>query len=77
MDAFSRALLAANSILENSDYISRRRDRYASFDSGTGKAFEDGKLTLEDLYVHANAHQDIKKRSGQQELFENIINQFM
>ncbi|MEC7264796.1 MAG: xylose isomerase [Bacteroidota bacterium] len=77
MDAFSRALLAAHNILENSDYISRRRDRYASFDSGTGKAFEEGKLTLEDLYAHANAHQNIQKRSGQQELFENIINQFI
>lgn len=77
MDAFSRALLAANSILENSNYLSRRRDRYASFDAGTGKAFEEGKLTLEDLYAHANSHQDIKKRSGQQELFENIINQFI
>ncbi|WP_228237967.1 xylose isomerase [Allomuricauda sp. M10] len=77
MDAFSRALLAAHSILENSDYLSRRRDRYTSFDSGTGKAFEEGKLTLEDLYTHANAHQNIQKRSGQQELFENIINQFI
>ncbi|WP_183114778.1 hypothetical protein [Flagellimonas pelagia] len=77
MDPFSSALLAANSILENSDYLSRRRDRYASFDAGTGKAFEEGKLILEDLYAHANLHQDIKKRSGQQELFENIINQFM
>ncbi len=77
MDAFSRALLAANAILENSNYVSMRNDRYASFDSGNGKAFEDGKLTLEDLYAHASSNPTIKKRSGKQELFENIINQYL
>ncbi|MCB0374027.1 MAG: xylose isomerase, partial [Muricauda sp.] len=77
MDAFARALIAADAVLENSNYISMRRNRYASFDSGTGKSFEDGKLTLEDLYVHASSNQVIKKKSGKQELFENIINQYI
>ncbi|MBO0331151.1 xylose isomerase [[Muricauda] lutisoli] len=77
MDAFARALLAANDILENSNYISMRRNRYASFDAGSGKAFEDGKLSLEDLHAHAATHQNIKSISGQQELFENIINQYI
>ena len=77
MDTFARALLAANAILENSNYISMRSDRYASFDTGSGKAFETGILSLEDLYAHATSNQDIKKRSGQQELFENIINQYI
>ena len=77
MDAFSRALLAANAILENSNYVSMRNDRYASFDSGNGKAFEEGRLILEDLYAHASSNPDIKKRSGKQELFENIINQYI
>lgn len=77
MDTFARALLAANDVLENSKYLSLRKERYSSFDSGTGKAFEDGSLTLEDLHGHASANQDIKKRSGKQELFENIINQYI
>jgi len=77
MDVFARALLAANDILENSNYISLRKERYSSFDSGTGKDFESGKLILEDLHGHASANQDIKKRSGKQELFENIINQYI
>lgn len=77
MDAFARALLAANAILENSNYLSLRKNRYASFDTGSGKAFEEGKLSLEDLYAHAATHQDIKKISGKQELFENIINQYI
>ena len=77
MDAFARALLAANDILENSKYLSLRKERYASFDSGSGRAFEEGQLSLEDLYAHATAHPNIKKTSGQQELFENIINQYI
>ncbi|SDQ19054.1 xylose isomerase [Flagellimonas zhangzhouensis] len=77
MDTFARGLLAAHSVLENSQYLSMRKDRYASFDSGSGKAFEDGKFSLEELYAHASSNQDIKKRSGKQELFENIINQFV
>jgi xylose isomerase len=77
MDAFARALLAANDILSKSKYKEMRKERYASFDGGTGKAFEDGQLSLEDLYKHATDNQDIKQRSGQQELFENIINQYI
>jgi xylose isomerase len=77
MDAFTRDLLAANDILENSKYISLCKNRYASFDSGSGRAFEEGQLSLEDLYAHATAHPNIKKTSGQQELFENIINQYI
>src|SRR5690606_24218290 len=47
MDAFARSLLIANDILENSDYNALRKARYASFDAGKGKEFEDGKLTFE------------------------------
>ena len=77
MDAFARALLTADAVLEKSPYKKMRDDRYASFDSGTGKDFEAGKLTLEDLVSHASANQNIPARSGQQELYENIINQYI
>ncbi|WP_420385428.1 xylose isomerase [Roseivirga sp.] len=77
MDAFARALITAEAVLEHSPYKRMRANRYASFDSGSGKAFEDGELTLEDLVAHANANQQIPARSGQQELFENIINQYL
>ncbi|MFD0861613.1 xylose isomerase [Sungkyunkwania multivorans] len=77
MDVFARALIAADNILQNSEYTKLRAERYASFDSGAGKAFESGKSSLEDLYVHARGNQNIKARSGKQELFENIINQYI
>lgn len=77
MDVFARALIVAADVLEKSPYKKMRAERYASFDSGAGKAFEDGKSSLEDLYSHALANQNIKATSGKQELYENIINQYI
>ena len=77
MDAFARALLAADAILKNSNYRVWRKQRYASFDQGAGKDFESGKLTLRDLATLAAGSGEPEKRSGRQELFENVINQFI
>jgi len=77
MDAFARALVVANDILVKSPYKKLRAERYSSFDSGSGKAFEEGKLTLEDLHSYAVANGDPKQISGKQELFENILNQYI
>ena len=46
MDVMARALESAAKLLEESPYKKMLADRYASFDSGKGKEFEDGKLTL-------------------------------
>ncbi len=77
MDTFARALIIAENILEKSDYKSIRADRYASFDAGQGKAFEEGTLTLEDLRDYAIANGEPKVISGKQEYLENIINRFI
>lgn len=77
MDAFARALLVASDVLSKSDYLAMRKTRYASFDSGDGKAFEDGKLTLEDLRNLAAKNGEPKLISGKQELFEAMINQYV
>jgi xylose isomerase len=77
MDAFARGLIIAADILEKSDYLERRKNRYASFDAGKGKAFEEGKLTLEDLRAHAFESGEPTTFSGKQEYFENLINKFI
>ncbi|MGC4022585.1 MAG: xylose isomerase [Cyclobacteriaceae bacterium] len=77
MDAFARALLAANEILENSEYKNLLKERYASFDSGKGKQFENGKLSLEDLRKIAHASVEPELISGKQEYFENLINRYV
>ncbi len=74
MDAFARALIVADSILKNSEYKQFRKERYASFDSGKGKEFGLGKLSLEDLRLYAIENGEPEKRSGRQEWLENIIN---
>jgi xylose isomerase len=77
MDLFARALITADNILKKSDYKKVRADRYASFDSGKGKDFEDGKLTLEDLKAYAIANGEPATISGKQEYIENLINRFI
>jgi xylose isomerase len=77
MDAFARALIVADNILQKSDYKKLREERYASFDKGKGKAFEEGTLTLEDLRNLAVENGEPEMRSGKQEYFENIINRFI
>jgi len=77
MDVFARALLSAAAILERSDYKKMKTARYASFDSGDGKAFETGKLTLEDLRNIALKNGEPKQISGKQELYESLINDYI
>lgn len=77
MDAFARALLSADAILQKSAYQKMRTQRYASFDGGDGAAFESGKLSLTDLANLAKANGEPKQISGQQELYENIVNQYI
>lgn len=74
MDAFARALITADKVLQTTAYKKLRSDRYASFDAGKGKAFEEGKLSLEDLRSYAIEQGEPAVISGKQELLENIIN---
>lgn len=77
MDMFARALLTANAILEDGEFASLRKARYASFDSGKGKQFEQGKLSIEDMKLLALKNGEPQLISGRQEYFENVINSFI
>jgi len=74
IDTFARALITADAVLEKSEYKKIRSNRYASFDAGKGKEFEEGKLNLEDLKAYAIEKGEPAVTSGQQEHLENIIN---
>ncbi|MDA7567460.1 xylose isomerase [Flavobacteriaceae bacterium] len=76
-DNFARALITANNILTSSNYKELFDLRYNSFNSGKGKEFEQGKLNLNDLYEIASNSGELNLKSGKQEMFENIINQFI
>lgn len=76
MDAMARALLSAADVLEKSPYKKMLADRYASFDAGKGKEFEEGKLTLEQVVEYAKTQPEPATTSGKQELYEAIINMY-
>ncbi len=77
MDVFARALESAAAVLEQSPYRAMRKTRYASFDNGEGKLFEEGKITLEELRTIALKAGEPEQISGKQELFEAIINMYL
>lgn len=77
MDAMARALLIAADIIENSDYEKMLSRRYSSFDEGTGKKFENGEMTLEEVAEFARANGEPASISGKQELFEALINLYI
>ena len=76
-DTFARALITADKIINSSPYKKLRQQRYASFDSGKGLDYEKGNLNLKDLYEIALDNGELELQSGKQELFENIINQYI
>lgn len=73
MDAFARGLIAADHVLQNTNYKKLRKDRYSSFDKGNGAKFEKGQLSLEEISKIARELREPKQISGKQELYEQII----
>ncbi|MBN1648674.1 MAG: xylose isomerase [Spirochaetales bacterium] len=76
MDAFALGLEVAAKLKEDKIFSDILKKRYKSFNSGKGKEFADGKLTLADLRDFAVSAK-IVNTSGKQELIENIINQYL
>ena len=77
IDTIARGLLIADRILRESNYAKMKADRYASYDSGNGAAFERGELDMAQLRDLAVSMGEPKQISGKQELFESIINQYI
>ena len=76
-DTFARGLIVADKILNDSNFSSTINKRYSSFDSGDGKKFENGNLSLEDVFKIAKNSKNIEKISGKIEFLENIINNYI
>ena len=76
-DIFARALITAEKIMKNSSLENLRKERYASFDQGDGKRFEKGELSMEDFSKIALGAKTPQRISGKQELYENILNQYI
>ena len=74
MDTFARGLVIAAKVLEHPRLHELRQGRYRSFDSGDGKRFENGELSLIDLRNLAAGSAEPPQVSAKQELIENLIN---
>ena len=74
MDVCARALVVADKLLKESDYLKLRKERYSSYDTGKGAEYEAGKLTFEDLREIASDLGEPEQISGKQEKFEQLIN---
>ena len=77
MDAFSRGLEIAHAILEDGRLDALLVERYKEWDSAFGKKVFKGVKTLSDLEDHVLRHGEPTRVSGRQELFENLINEFV
>lgn len=77
IDTVARALVIADKIRTNGEFDKIRKERYASFDSGKGADYENGKLGLADLFDLAAANGEPVTISGRQEYLENLINRYI
>jgi len=76
-DVFARALITAEKVMNDGGLEKLRNARYASFDQGDGQHFEKGNLGLDELSKIALEGKALDRRSGKQELYENILNQYI
>lgn len=76
MDVMARALENAAAILTESPIPGMVKERYSSFDSGLGKKFENGEMTLEEAYEYGKKVGEPAQTSGKQELYEAIVNMY-
>ena len=77
MDAFARGLEVAHALLTASPLEQWRSERYASFQEGPGASFAAGRLGLAELAGYAAQGGVFHARSGRQEQYENLLNQYL
>lgn len=76
MDTFALGLIMADKILKDGKLDAFVANRYSSFDSDSGKKFEEGKMSLVELAKLGETAQT-KLISGKQEYLESLVNQYL
>ncbi|MDY0304206.1 MAG: xylose isomerase [Sphaerochaeta sp.] len=76
MDSFALGLKVAQAIIDDGLFDGFVKERYSSFDSGDGKRFAEGKMTLGELAA-AGRSATIETKSGKQEYLNNLLNSYL
>lgn len=77
MDTLAWGLRVANKIIEDGCFDKFVEERYSSYNSGIGAKIESKSTSLEELYDYALALEEKELPSGNQELLEAKLNQFI
>jgi xylose isomerase len=77
MDAFAKALLIAQKIIDGKVLDNFISERYSSYDSGVGAQIMNGESDFESLEKWVIEKGEPKLKSGRQEYLENVINSYM
>ncbi len=77
IDTFARGLRIAQNILDDGLLDDVLNSRYSSYKKGIGRKIMQGKATLHDLEAYVIAHGESEKKSGNEEMLENLINSYI
>ncbi len=77
MDAFARGLKAAQAILDDGRFGAFVKGRYAGWESGFGARVRSGASSLAECEAEARRAGEPTRRSGRQEMLENLVNEFI
>jgi len=77
IDTFARGLRVAQHILDDGLLTDLLSARYSSYKQGIGRKIMQGKATLSDLEAYVLTNGEPGKKSGQEEMLENLINSYI
>ena len=78
MDLCARALLVAETMIDDGELAKQLRARYSGWDGKLGRAILSGKQTLADLAARVDRDKlDPPPRSGRQEHLEALLNNYL
>ncbi len=77
MDAFARGLKTAAKMIQDGVLADMVKQRYSGWDTGIGAEIESGKVGFEELEQYTLQHGEPDIKSGRQELYENVLNEYI
>ena len=77
MDTFARGLKGAAKMIEDGTFESMVAERYQKWDGELGSKIDKRQVGFEELEAYILEHGEPELRSGRQELFENLLNEYI